>query len=649
VPTVGTTHNLALGGHYYMIRPGSYIKRAAPQFGARFSSGDPDYNNLSLWQHWAQKCFVGGMDAPEFADDAMYDDGVGVDTSTHEQVTLSRDLAKGSGSNWDIGGTTTVRRFFIYNSLLYCITMPSYGTNSVIYKYDQATDGWTLIKTFTDMTARSVMVFDGKVFVGGKKQDQSASKLEYSSGALGAWSTQANPTGVGSSAVTAMKSFQQRLYCAFGVLVWRLKDDLTWDGSTVFYKANATSDSNYVTAMEVHLGFLYMLSLNGHVHRTDGNATFDIWSWDGNTNGVSIKSFDGRLFIATYEFTDAAAEGFGALYQMSGSAVTLLKRWGKDGESTTLGSLMVYDRRMFYGASNLLGIRAGFGIAMYDPIEDAHSIVASNGNSVTYARGAAPYTNYAVDDVIAYGGYLWSSVRAHGAFKTPYRYRDYWRGVRSYDTTFAGGSVGALNGGWFTTSTYDAGTPGLRKLWRKVVVDYLLPTTACSIVVEYSLDGGTTWTGLISSISSANGATIGARSRKEYWLENKISVSVKLRVTMRSTDGTKTPVFFGFVVSYLPVPEPNWLWTFSIVLNEKQVLVDGTTAVVDTATELAFLRDSYRTKQLLAYIDVDGTLWATGGQPGVLIYDIEFRVFNPSSTPLEGEVIVTLLEAVETY
>lgn len=647
MPGVGTTHNISLGGRFYMIRPGSYIKRAAPQFGARFSTGDPDYNNFTFWQHWAQRCFVGGMDAPEFADDAMYDVGVGVDTTEHEKVTLGRDLAKGIGSNWSLGGTAYARKFFIYNSLLYCITLPSYGTNSVIWKYDSGTDGWAIARTFVDLCARSVAVFDGKVFIGGRKIDNTAARLEWATGTLSSWTSVALPAGTGTNAATCMASFQQKLYVTFGVLVWRLKDDQTWDGNTVFYKANSLSDSNGVVAMTTHLGFLYLLSTNGHVHRTDGNSTFDIWNWDGETQGVSIKSFDGRLFIAVYEFDSTGSGGYGALYQMSGSAVTQLKRWGKENENTTLGSLMVYDRHLFYGASNLLGIRAGFGIACYDPIEDAHSILASNGDTVTYARGSAPYAAYAVDDVFAYGGYLWVSVRNHGAFRTPYRYKDYWTGVRTYDTTYAGGAAGAQNGGWFTSSTYDAGTPGVRKLWRKVVIDYLIPTSATSVTVEYSTNAGTSWT-VVGTIDDTTG-TLAVRSRKEYWLDNIISVSFKLRLTLRSTSGALTPTMFGYIVSYLPVLEPNWLWTFTIVMSDKQALIDGTEETNDTAEELSFLRNLFRTKQLVNFIDPEGTSWSTGGGHGALIYDFEERIFDPSSVPVEGEVTVTLLEAVETY
>lgn len=648
MPTVGVTHNIALNGRYYMLRPGSYSKRVAPQFGARFSTGDPDFNNMSMWQHWAQRCFVGGMDAEVYADDAMYDQGVGVDTSTHERVTLSRDLARGAGANWALGGTAYPRKFFVYNNLLYVLTMTSGGVASKLWKYDSGTDGWTEIASLfaLGLHARCVAVFDGKLYVGGATTG-SVTKLYYSTGVLAAWTLVTPPVGV-SDSVRAMRSFQQRLYVAYGVQVWRLKEDITWDGNVVFYKASALSESNYITAFEPHLGFLYFLSNNGHVHRTDGNSTFDIWNWDGATTGVAIKSFDGRLFIATYEYTTTADVGYGVLYQMSGSAMTELKRWGKDTEANTLGSLMTFDRHLFYGAGNLFGMRRGFGVAAYDPIEDAHSIIASNGDTVTYAPGAAPYTAMLVDDVFYYSGYLWASVRGHGAFRVLYKPRDWANGLRLYDVSSAGGSPGAQNGGWFTTSTYDAGTPGVRKLWRKIIVDYVLPTSACSITVERSMDNGTSWT-VVGTISVANGAVATARERKEFFLNNIQAVSMKLRMTLRSTAASVSPTFYGFVVSYVPIPEPNWLWSFTIAMTERQELVDGTEETNDTAEEISFLRDAYRTKQMLTFTDIDGSIWATAGQPGVIIYDIEFRIPDPSSVPLEGEIVVTLLEAVETY
>lgn len=653
MPTVGTTHHISLGGHYYLVKPGTYQKRVAPQFGARFTTGDPDFNNLSFWQHWAQRCWVGGADAPEYGDDAMYDDGIGIDTTEHEKATLARGLVKGTGSNWDISAGTAPAtlgwKFIVYNSKLYALTIPGTATTeSRLWRYDASTDGWTRITALDtrNICARSVTVYDGKLFIGGvSTTDGSTPRVVYDDGALTSWSTLTNPSG-SIGIVQAMMPFQQKLYVAFGTKVWRYKGDQTLDGNTVFYNVTAASSSNSIIAMEVHLGFLYMLSFNGHVHRTDGNTTFDIWAWDGQTQGVSIRSFDGRLFILTYEYTETTAVGWGCLYQMSGSAVTQLKRWGDPSQATKIGNLRVFDRRMFYGATNGLGMtnRPVFGVACYDPIEDAHSIVASNADATTYARGASPYENWIVDDQIFFGGQLFMTVRGHGAFRTPYQNNDRVTGARRYDISSAGASLASTNGGWFTTSTYDAGTPGLLKLWRKIVVDCALPSTATGIVVDYSTDNGTSWTtaGTISTASSEN------RARHEFALDNVTSVSLKLRFTLRSTDNTKTPVLYGYVVSYLPIPEPQWLWQMTVVLSAKQELLDGTTETVDTESELAFLDTTYRTKVMVNFVDVDGTSWAGTGADGVLIYDM--TTWLPDLTqPLEGEVTLVLMEAVETY
>jgi hypothetical protein len=652
MPGVGTTHHILLDGHYYLVKPGSYQKRVAPTFGARFSTGDPDFNNMSMWQHWAQRCFIGGMDSPNWGDDAMYDDGVGVNTTEHDWVTLSRDLGKGAGSNWDISKGTTAAsvgyKWCLYNNKLYVLTMGSAA--SKIWEYDPATDGWTDRTGSSAIIGRSIAAFDGKIWIGGRNSGDTASRLIYSSGAtLATWTAITVPSGAVAH-VSALRAFQQKLYACYGPSIYRYKENAAGsgyeqDGTTAFYKATQNSESNKIIALEVHLGFLYGLSDNGHVHRTDGNQTFDIWNWDGGTRGVALKSFDGRLFVITYEYTNTAEVGMGVLYQMSGSAMTELKRWGKDTESNIIGSLTVYDRKLFYGASNLLGMtdRVGFGVAIYDPVEDAHSIVASNTDTATYSRGSSPYVNYIVDDVIFHQAKMFVAVRGHGAFYTPYKFRDYTVGTRTYDRTANGGSVASKNGGWLTTSTYDAGTPGVRKLWRKIVVDYTIPSAAASIFVEYSTDNGATF----SSTNAGAITTVGTRVRKEFWLNNQVSTSLKLRFTLRSTTATVTPTLFGYVVSYIPEPEPNWMWDFTIVLSEKQVLLDGTIATVATETELTFLSTSYRNKLLLSFTDAEGQVWASNG-PGVLIYDM--RVALPDLTqPLEGEVNLTLLEAVETY
>lgn len=630
---VGTTHHIKLGNYLCIIRPNTYSKMPAPTFGARISTGDPNYNNLSIWQHWVQHCWVGGMGADEWVDDAMFKDAVGVDTTVHEKVTLSRHLQRGTGANWNMGGSADVARveFIVWNSALWGIVWLGSGDGR-IYKYDAATDGWTFFAAPLGVRVRSVAYFDGWMMVGGFNASNQP-KLYRCYPSPSSWVLVVPPAGVTSGSVRAMRQYNGRLYVAFETHVWRLKLDMTWDGGTEFYVATANSGSNYLIQFEVHLGFLYMLSQNGHLHRTDGNNTFDIWSWDGQTSGVSLRSYDGKLFVGTYEYTDTIDVGFGVLYQFTGAAVTELKRWGVTGRSTTIGSMIVYARRLFYGASGLFGVRPGFGIACYDSVEDGHSIFAMNDDVTSFPDTTGTGGSWLVDDVVVFGGKMFCAVRGHGVFYTPDSFKDVEKGLARFSTSASGGVL--------TTSLYDGGTPGLQKLWRRITVWCDLPWSTTYLKVEYSLDVGKTWV----AFPQVNGPSTDGQFN--FYLNNVRDPQFQLRITLRTTDATTTPTLRSFAVSYLPQPEPNWMWTFVIPVTDKWELLDKTIVQNDTNALLAYVEDLFRTQQLFGYIDIDGVPWASNG-PGVLLYDMNIMHYDIEQ-PREADLRITLLEAVESY
>lgn len=632
MPAVGTTHHVKLGNEYLMIRPNSYQKRPAPTFGARITTGDPDYNNLSIWQHWTQTCWIGGMDQDEWLDDAMYDTAVGMDTTNHDVVRLARRLKRGTGANWTAGGATNVLgyKFVIHDTRLYCLVSLS-AADSRLYIYTHSTQSWASVTMpGTSFYVRAVCSFDGKLFIGGSVSTPGA-RLFWAT-TPGAWTQITNPGGVTTYGVTALRAYNQKLYVGYGNQVWRMKDDETWDGNVVFYKVNAASSSNWIAAMETHLGFLYMLSSNGHLHRTDGNNTFDIWSWDGQTKGVSLRSYDGKLFVGTYEWTDTPDIGFGVLYQFTGAAVTELKRWGRQGKATSIGGMTVYARKLYYGASYLLGMTAGFGIAVYDAVEDAHSVWAAQQDSGTYPDTSGVGTDWLVDDVIVHGGHMFCAVRGHGLFFTPDRFQDIILGEAEY-TTYSGG-------GRLTSSLYDGGTPGLMKLWRRITLHCDLPT-GTSLTLSYSIDKGVTYT----SFTQYNGPGP-ANDKFSYYLNNVRAPSIKWKVTFNTSNAAVTPTLRGVIVAYLPQPEPNWMWTFTIPVADKWVLLDETTESLNTEGLIAYIENLFRTQSLTTFIDIDGVSWATNGA-GVLVYDISTVHFDIEE-PKEADIRITLLEVVET-
>jgi hypothetical protein len=632
MPAVGTTHHVKLGNEYLIVRPNSYTKRAAPTFGARIATGDPDYNNLSIWQHWVQKCWIGGMGAESWTDDAMFDEATGLDTTSHEKATLGRNLKRGSGANWTLGGSTDIafHRLFVYANVLYALVANA-TTVARLYSYTVSTQAWAAVTLPASFIVRSWGTFDGKLYLGGSISG--TPKLYYAT-SPGTWTLVTNPAGV-TQAIYAMRQYNGKFYVAYGTQVWRFKTDLTWDGSTVFYSVAANSGSNYIQAMETHLGFLYMLSQNGHLHRTDGNNTFDIWSWDGQTNGQSLRSYDGKLFVGTYEYTDTADIGYGVLYQFTGSAVTELKRWGKDGKATQMGQMTVYNRKLFYGAGSLLGMGAatGFGIACYDAVEDAHSIFAYQPDTTTYTDASGVGRDWVVDDVIIFQGKMFCTVRGWGVFFTVDTFRDVALGTAQYTTH--------TNGGTIISSLYDAGTPGLQKLWRKITVYMTMPSANQSFTVSYSTDGGATYTALTTQTGpSTTGQYV-------FYLNNIRATRFKWKIVMKTTVETQTPILRGVVVAYLPQPEPNWMWTFTIPVADKWELLDDTVETKNTNTLIAYLEGLYRSQTEVTFIDLDGVTWASNG-PGVIIYDMS-TVHYDIEQPREADLRITLLETVETY
>lgn len=663
VTGVGTTHHVKLGDQFLIVRPNTYQKSPAPTFGARITTGDPDYNNLSIWQHWVQKCWVGGMGADEWVDDAMYKDAVGLDTTVHEKATLGRHLRRAATpTGWTVGtngtaGLVKSGRFIVWKNVLYCLTIrdspATSGDDSLLYSYDPATQVWTQRgMPGNSFWARCITTYDGKLLIGGTQTSTGAhvSALYWTTDTTptaGSWTKVLHPTGVSTlQDVTAMRVYNSKLYVCFLNHVWRLlttfdktspKQTDVWDGGTEFYKINANSGSNYIAAMETHLGFLYMLSANGHLHRTDGNNTFDIWSWDGQTRGVSLRSYDGKLFVGTYEWTDTDDIGFGVLYQFTGAAVTELKRWGVQGKATVPGQMITYARKLLYGAAGLFGVRGGFGVAVYDSVEDGHSIFAMQDNVTSYPDHSVGLTgmDWVVDDLIVFGGKLFVFVREHGAFYTEDSFQDVEKGRAQYSTS--------LQGGTLTSSMYDGGTPGLEKLWRRITVWCDLPGAATTLLVSYSIDGGVTWiaTPLVTGPSLPGG-------QYNFYLNNVRSTRFQYRIRLKTTDETISPVLRAISVAYLPQPEPGWSWSFVVPVSDKWELRDGSMEQKDTNTLIAYLEGLYRSQQLVEYTDIDGKEWAGPGKPGVLVYDLNV-VHYDIENPREADVRVTLLETVENY
>ena len=638
---VGTTHQVKLGDDYLLVHPNSYFKRAAPAFGGRFAGGDQDYTLLNFWQHWGQSCWIGGMGQEDWEDDAMYDYGVGVDTSQHDLIALARGLVP-AGTGFALGGARR-RRFAIYDDVLYCFDHQG-STPAKIYKYTPSlnpnVEEWSAWKTFNSYTMGDIARFAGDMYVG-----TSGTHLRKYDG--GNWKQIKKPKNRNQTP-TMMKGYRQRLYVGFGRRLYRLKPNDKWDGNAVFFDGKGIN--KYVDAT-FHQGFLYIVSANGHVIRTDGNSTFDLYQFDSNISISSVKSYDGRLFIFTKEWYDDAEIAEMGVYQMSGAAVTEIARYGRVGVTAYSVGAAVVARKMYYGGTSLLGVsdETGFGLVAYDAREDAHSFFAVQRDTATYTDAAADGKSYRVDDVVYFGNRFHTHIRDHGIFRAKFSHRDLDRDIAEFDNTWTGSiAVGNDEGGSIVSSEFDAGTPGLQKIWRKIDVTADLLDASTSVEVGYSLDGGETWVDA-GSITKTGSET---RYTASFFLEDVKSERFKYKLQLNTSDGDYSPFVRSVVVQFLPNPEPNWVWQFTGVLAEKVELLDGTERTQDVDAIKASLEAAFRNSQLVYFEDVDGTEWVNEGgeRAGVLIQDITFSApYIDAQTPIEYTVQIQLIEAVESY
>lgn len=639
---VGLSHDISVGAYLLRLSANGYRRRPAPQRGARVAGGDYGWGDLSIWQRWHQFTWVGGIGADKWVDEGMYDFAVGMDTTVADQVSISRALRQSTHTGW-AASDYVPRQFLVHSGRLYCVTLQPAGSTvgSSVFRYEDVSDSWVRIKQFgTVWRASSVMSFGGFFCVGFRNGKIRRTKNPATTAS---WKTTVAPRKVRGKPVTAMKPFGGFLYISYQDVVYRRKANWKVQGKKVFYNPSGASP---IVAMEEHLGFLYMGSQNGHIHRTDGNASFDLYHWDGGTRIQALKSFDGRLFVSTYEYEDDPELGVNGIYQFTGAAVTQLKRWGKREKATYGGRFAVHAGRLFYGAPGLWGFnedvggtdQGGFGVAVFDPIEDAHSIWATNRNVGAYPDSTGVWRDWVIDDVIFWRGHLHAATRKHGQFRVPETYRDYVDGTVLYDVEEV--SPGVWSGtGFLESSVYDGGTPGLAKQWREFVLTAYLPL-GCTASLLYSLDGGESWT--------SGGTVTGSvtRSRRESFLlpPTARSPSFRYRLEMTSDDANNSPVVTGVTVAYLPIPEPNWVWDVAVDVADRVQLLDQTDQSVSTAALVDYFAAAFRTQDVLSFVDIDGRGY------DVLLWDLidDFRVPASAGEQREGILRLTLLEVTNT-
>lgn len=143
--------------------------------------------------------------------------------------------------------------------------------------------------------------------------------------------------------------------------------------------------------------------------------------------------------------------------------------------------------------------------------------------------------------------------------------------------------------GWLTTSEYDFGLANQVKLFKEVYIEHRALVTGQSFNIDYSLDGGSTYTDLGTS------DTVGATS-KTLTMSAVTGNSIKLKINVAGP-GTSTPTLTKVVVRAAACTEAKYMWDLNILVFRKW----------GGSTSLAALWTAVGKQTQLTFLDRDGT------------------------------------------
>jgi hypothetical protein len=237
-----------------------------------------------------------------------------------------------------------------------------------------------------------------------------------------------------------------------------------------------------------------------------------------------------------------------------------------------------------------------------------------------------------VDDIAVAGGYLFLCIGGSGVYRTAATLAQMDQD-RSSPTGVCNLSAVPLGPGVVQSSVYEAGKPGVKKVWSSISVDCVIPTGG-AISVELSYDGGRTWGeawavpgGVVRSVCALN-------------LGGEVSTRMSWRVTLTAADGSATPIVYNVNVGYVLQSSCRWQWEFTVIVAEDLVQLDGGVDGRDATAARHALEASYRAGVPVDFVDIDPAVTYT---KSCLITDFAQNVVV-TSDPIESEARLVLLE-----
>jgi len=557
----------------------AYEMKQAPIYGNRFAQGDRSYGDFSFWWFWTQTDWSAGLkEDPNWADDAKFVSSKNLDAFSvggqlkilDKPVVQTTDLSVNSdaltrcvyGTVDD--GTNTISRFFLGND---ATTVD--GSNGA--KLWQSSDGdtWTLINEFVNISSvidlfislqtlyillnSDLYVFNDATTpfttVTERKTEFNVSGLSCSffhSGCdvngvahvVGATLDQASLKTSTDDGAT----FTQRILFPVGVFVYNC---ISFNGEFYYFR-------QYGTTTALHR---YNVGTTTDTLVYEFKGLLPIRTGIAGGSNISMVIIGNTLVM---QFND------GSVWSCTTSNV-ITREYENRNSILSLDGGLINHKDIGYGENVIVKRNAGITSIYNNRVniaDDNHFIpAASDGTTILYLNDFG-----------------------NGADNSIYR-------------TLSGSYYAS---GHFITNEY-AEISAIDKLYYDVTCNFTTLASGESIQVEYSTDGGSTYT----SLGTASYSVDGAITNKNFIFgDNIVSKTLVLRITLAG-DGTTTPTLKDYSVRFVPTITTKKLWNININCGDEVKRLDGALVAMVGRELKGRLERAWWTKSILDFQDLD--------------------------------------------
>ena len=380
-------------------------------------------------------------------------------------------------------------------------------------------------------------------------------------------------------------------------------------------------------------GMTYILTNDGQDSPTfesqlvafDGDAILPICQFPHNFYGKKMIEYGGRIFVGGTGTDVNGGEHYAELYEVTGASVRLVRSFSPETRRQLLSS---------GDWPNAINSLAAFEGLLWMP-QKGKRMVAYDITSDGFFGAAEIQSNTDLDfRAMVHGrGRLW----AFGVDDTDDTKHGIYRIAQPAD------SIAAWNP-TFVTSDF-AYEPGMKKRWSEIKV--MTRYAACTSI-EYSIDGGATWTGLSVTVTSSGTIYYSSAPLQAIDPIEHIRFRIKLDSTSPTDAKTYHRELVAYTVSFAMLDTGKRAWAFTLAGADEIETLDaeldeGVTQTQDTTTMASTLWGWHRDKTRLVFTDVDDST-ANVQLVGFIKSMPQIDVPDSGETHPEAHFILTLQE-----